>query len=372
MANLRSQPPHDGALTPHAIDADSEKAIKALLREGSSPNTVAAYGAAIRYWSAWYQLRYQRAFSLPIGATVVMQFIVDHVLHSSEGELRHQLPAQLDRQLQDLKVKSRSGPLSLSTVLQRLSVLSKAHQLHGHASPCLQPEVRELVARTRRAYAGRGHIADGKEALTRDLLEKILETCNGNTLRDQRDRALLLFAWATGGRRRSEVVRATMENVTRVADDAYLYKLDVSKTNQSGVRHPDNLKPLLGSAAAALTDWLVASRIQSGALFRRVRRGGIVAEPLSAAAVRDIVRRRCALAGIDGNFSAHSLRSGFVTEAGQQNIPLGETMALTGHTSANTVLRYFRAGNVLRSDAARLFEARPSPGTAGNAPPDEV
>jgi hypothetical protein len=43
-----------------------------------------------------------------------------------------------------------------------------------------------------------------------------------------------------------------------------------------------------------------------------------------------IVKRRAQLAGLEGDFGAHSLRSGFVTEAGRQNIPLGDTMAMTG------------------------------------------
>jgi hypothetical protein len=45
-----------------------------------------------------------------------------------------------------------------------------------------------------------------------------------------------------------------------------------------------------------------------------------------------IVKRRAQLAGLEGDFGAHSLRSGFVTEAGRQNIPLGATMAMTGQS----------------------------------------
>ncbi|MBT2300989.1 hypothetical protein J7E70_10990 [Variovorax paradoxus] len=59
--------------------------------------------------------------------------------------------------------------------------------------------------------------------------------------------------------------------------------------------------------------------------------------------MRDIVKERGALAGVGDNFSAHSLRSGFVTEAGRQNMPLQETMAMTGHRSADVVTGYFRA-----------------------------
>ena len=72
------------------------------------------------------------------------------------------------------------------------------------------------------------------------------------------------------------------------------------------------------------------------------------------------MKYRCALAGIEGDFSAHSIRSGFVTEAGKQNMPLAETMAMTGHQSVATVLGYSRSGASLSSDVARLFEKKPS------------
>jgi len=78
--------------------------------------------------------------------------------------------------------------------------------------------------------------------------------------------------------------------------------------------------------------------------------------PLAAAAVRAIVQERCRQAGIEGDFSAHSLRSGYVTEAGRQNVPLGEAMAMTGHASVATVMGYFRAGAAPQSRAARLLD----------------
>lgn len=68
-----------------------------------------------------------------------------------------------------------------------------------------------------------------------------------------------------------------------------------------------------------------------------------------------IVKRRAALAGLEGDFGAHSLRSGFVTEAGRQNVPLGEAMALTGHRSVQTVMRHFQTGAVQQAKAANLL-----------------
>jgi hypothetical protein len=79
----------------------------------------------------------------------------------------------------------------------------------------------------------------------------------------------------------------------------------------------------VGPAAQALTAWLEASGVNSGAIFRRVRKTKAV-EPLAGQAIWLIVKRRAQLAGVAGDFGAHSLRSGFVTEAGRRNVPLGE------------------------------------------------
>jgi len=75
--------------------------------------------------------------------------------------------------------------------------------------------------------------------------------------------------------------------------------------------------------------------------------------------VRVIVKQRALLAGITGDFSAHSLRSGFMTEAGRQNVPLAEAMALTGHRSIQTALRYFQTGAVQQTRAATLLTGAP-------------
>jgi integrase len=186
----------------------------------------------------------------------------------------------------------------------------------------------------------------------------VLATCD-DTLRGKRDRALLLFAWATGGRRRSEVAAATLENLRRVDAKSYLYTLAHSKTNQAGADRPEDVKPLVGSAAAAMQDWLAVLTergIKDGALFRRIRKGGHLGEALAPAAVRDIVKERCAMAELDAGFSAHSLRAGFVTEAGRQNMPLPETMAMTGHRSVATVMGYFRAESALGSRVSRMLD----------------
>lgn len=353
-----------GTLAPMAADA-----VNALMAEGESENTVRTYQAALRYWAAWYWLRYAQAIELPVPVAAVQQFIVDHVERRTANGLESAMPAGVDQALVQCGVKSKLGPPALSTVQQRLSVLSKIHQLKGLASPMHDSKVRELLAKTRRAYAKRGVAPDKKAALTLEPLQAMLATCD-DSLRGVRDRALLLFGWASGGRRRSEVTAATMENTRKVGPRAYSFTLLHSKTNQTGAARPDSEKPVLDEAADALAAWLCRSGIVSGPIFRRIRRGEKVGEPLAAAAVRDIVRERAALAGLPDDFAAHSLRSGFVTEAARQNISLGETMAMTGHTSPATLVGYFRAAESQRSAAARLFSPTKSSPDVQQATPN--
>ncbi len=346
-----------GSTLPSAgLEPAAQQAVRELLREGESTNTRNSYQSAMRYWAAWHALRFERQMQLPLDVACVLQFIIDHAQRQTGAGLASEMPAHMDRALVEAGYKAREGPLSHNTLVHRMAVLSKAHQVHGLANPCQDGAVRELMSRTRKAYARRGEQPAKKDALTRDLLEQLLQTCD-DSLRGRRDRALLLFAWSSGGRRRSEVAGADMRHLRAVGPQEFIYTLAHSKTNQSGRDVPENHKPVTGRAAQALADWLRAAAIQEGPIFRRIRKGGHVGEPLSPAAVRDIVKQRCALAGVEGDFSAHSLRSGFVTEAGRQNVPLPDTMALTGHSSVNTVLGYFRADSALSNRAARLLDA---------------
>jgi integrase len=246
--------------------------------------------------------------------------------------------------------------MALNTLVHRIAVLSKAHQQRELKNPCHDPKVKELLAMTRRAHAKRGALPRKKDALTRDPLQAILATCD-DSLRGKRDRALLLFAWSSGGRRRSEVAGAQLQFLRGQDDGSYSYELAHSKTNQTGADRPENFKPVAGAAAVAMREWLVAAEIKDGAIFRRIRKGGHLGEPLSPAAVRVIVLARCRLAGVDGDYSAHSLRSGFVSEATRQSVPLAETMAMTGHRSAQSVLGYSRMGTT-NGKAATLVDAR--------------
>lgn len=341
-------------LNPARLGEMAQAAEAALLRQGESENTLRSYRSALRYWAAWFALRYGQPIALPVPDAAVIQFIVDHAQRlDADGRLISELPPALDQALVAQGFKGKPGCPALTTLVHRIAVLSKVHQLENASNPCEQPRVRDLLSKTRRGYAKRGALPRKKPALTREPLEVLLATCD-DSLTGLRDHALLLFAFSSGGRRRSEVAAASMEN-TRREGDGFVFKLQHSKTNQLGTEQAENDKPIAGRAAVALEAWLSAAKIKTGALFRRVRRGDVVGEPLSAAAVRDIVKKRCVLAGVDVAFSAHSLRSGFVTEAGRSGVPLGDTMAMTGHRSTASLVGYFRHDKAA-AKAARLLD----------------
>lgn len=334
--------------------SESLDAVTSFMREGTSKNTVSSYRGAVNYWVTWHRFRYNCELQLPLRNATVVDFITDHLQHATAQGLRHNLPAAVDLLLVQSGAKRKLGPLKLATVRHRIAVISEAHDIKSLPNPCRSPTVHTLLARVRAAYAKRNVQVDRKDALTKEPFERMLDTCD-ESLIGIRDKALLLFAWASGGRRRSEVVGATIENTRRVSE-GFIYMLRQSKTNQHGQDRSDDAKPIVGRAALALEAWLNASGINQGAIFRRVRRGGKLGDPLAPEAVRKIVQTRAKLANLDGNFSAHSLRSGFVTEAGIQGRPIGEIMAMTGHTSVASVAAYHRVGSALTSRTGRLLE----------------
>jgi len=347
-------------LLPDELAARAADAVREILAEAASANTTRSYASALRYWGAWYQGRYGVAIGLPVAEAAVVQFIVDHLTRRAKTGLVWELPAALDAQLVAAKLKQRPGALKLSTVVHRVAVLSKAHQLKQQPNPCEAPAVRHLLARARRAAVKRGERPSKKTAITKRELDALVATCD-DTLEGRRDRALLYFGFASGGRRRSEVAAADLGDLRRMDERAYVYRLEHSKTQQAGptaTSTPD--KPILGVAADALAAWLAASGLTEGPIFRRLWADRI-GPGLSPKAIAAIVQRRAALAGIEGDFGGHSLRSGFVTEGGRQGIALPALMAMTEHRSVVSVIGYFQAGGVTDNPAARLLDDEDAP-----------
>lgn len=175
---------------PEQLAQQAADAVRELLAEAAAANTTRSYATALRYWAGWHLARYGIELALPASEAVVIQFLVDHIQRKSKTGLVSELPIAIDETLVAAGLKAKAGPLKLSTVAQRVAVLSTAHKLKRLANPCELPSVRTLLSRARRAAIKRGERPTKKTAITRAELEAMLATCD-DSLEGLRDRALL-------------------------------------------------------------------------------------------------------------------------------------------------------------------------------------
>lgn len=343
-------------LAPEKLTERVEDAVREIRLVATPNSTWTAYMKALRYISAWSQVRFGDPLSLPVPIERVQLFVLDHFgrperVRAADGHaklvLHPAMPSLVDEALVNAGYKSELGRHRMTTIDQRLAVLAWAHREKNLESPVADAGVRRLLSDCRKLALEAGEGPKSKSAATLDALDLMLATCD-DSLEGLRDRAILLFGWASGGRRRSEIARAEISHFEWFGPNQAVFRMHRSKTGDQGP------KPVKGETAIALRAWMAAANISEGPLFRRLW-GPKVGDALSPHAIGEIVKRRALMAGLPGDFAGHSLRRGFVTEAGMADVPLAETMALTGHRLTKSVIRYSEVGDVLTSKASDLL-----------------
>lgn len=283
-----------------------------------SAHTRAAYTADWHHFSTWCQVNGRR--SLPAEPQTVIAYLAAF-----------------------------GGVLAVSTLTRRLTTIGLAHRAAGHDPPVPShcPDVREVWSGLRRTH---GTARNPKDALWTDQLARLLAAIDtqvdaGHAAADTpagraavllgaRDRALLLLGFAAA-LRRSELVGLDLDDLTDTPHGLRL-RIRGSKTDQErtgtdvGVPFGHRPETCPTTAVVGWRDSLAVALGQSadeltGPLFRPINRHGRLGRPgrpgdpdarLSAPAVRLVVRRRASAAGLDPDrFAAHSLRSGFATQA---------------------------------------------------------
>jgi len=240
--------------------------------------------------------------------------------------------------------------LSIPTIRRHLSALSFAHEtLELSENPVRHAMVRTAIKGAARLY---GAPQRGVEPLLLADLRRIIEA-TGNSTIDIRNKALLGLGFA-GGFRRSELVGLNCEDIAE-KPDGLIIAIRKSKTDQEGKGRLVGIPFGRGRICpATLTlDWLANISAQEGPLFRPVRKGGlIIDQQLSGEAVAKVVKQSVRTLGFDtANYSAHSLRAGFVTSAIQAGAPSQFVRKQTGHASEATMARYVRLGNMFTENA---------------------
>lgn len=227
------------------------------------------------------------------------------------------------------------------------------------ASPALKSAIRLSVRATPRKRKRKS-----AKAVTGDVLSQLLATCRTDSLKDLRDRAILMVAFASGGRRRSEIAGLRKEQLSieapiPVDGGVPLPSLSIhlGRTKTSGGDN-DEVVYLTGRPIEALNAWMAAAKIDKGSIFRAIDRwGNLSPRPLDPKAINDIVKQRALLAGLDPReFSAHGLRSGYLTEAANRGIPLPEAMEQSRHRSVQQASSYYNSATRRSGRAARLMD----------------
>ncbi len=247
-------------------------------------------------------------------------------------------------------IAAHAGKLAVATITRRIATLSKAHQATGMENPCQSALVKATLQGLRRKH---GTAQKQAKALTREDLFAILGAM-GDSMKNTRDRALLLVGFA-GGFRRSEVVGLDVADIEHVRQ-GIIITLRHSKTDQEGAGRKIGIPHgrTRHCPVVAITDWLTRSGITEGAIFRPINRHGqLQPERLSGDAVSEVIRERLAAAGIDPKgYSGHSLRAGFATSAAQAGASTLKIRAQTGHASDAMLSRYIRDGELFVGNAA--------------------
>jgi site-specific recombinase XerD len=302
-----------------AVPDETMAQAREYLRAAKSDNTLRAYRADWKHFSAWCQARGREA--LPASPETVAFYL-------TELARTHKV----------------------ASLTRRISAISQAHQAAGQASPAQEVAVRTLMAGIRRSH--RTSVTTKKPVLVPDLARML--ACLPDNLLGHRDRALLLAGFA-GAFRRSELVALDWEDIDFGVEGLTL-TLRRSKTDQEGqgrkIGIPYARQPGL-CPVAALARWRDLAGGDHGPVFRPLdRHGTVFPARLSDKAVARIVKRAIAATGANPTpYAGHSLRAGLATAAALGGASERSIMLQTGHRSLPILRRYIRDGSLFQENA---------------------
>lgn len=344
-------------------DQDVET-LRHLVNEGMGANTLRALASDLAYLQAWSLAATGRSLLWPAPEALLLKFVAHH-LWDAEKRLtdpEHGMPSDVEQKLRIQGLLRSPGPHAPDTVRRRLatwSTLTKWRGMDGFfGSPALRSAIRLAVRATPRPRKRKS-----AKAVTGDILSRLISTCTTGSLRDVRDSAILMVAFASGGRRRSEIASLRIEQLQpeepiQIDEAPPLLSLSIhlGRTKTSGA-DSDEVVYLSGRPVDALNAWLAAAKIDKGSVFRAIDRWGNVSRrPLDPKAINDILKHRAELAGLDpAEFSAHGLRSGYLTEAANRGISLPEAMEQSRHRSVQQASEYYNSATRRSGRAARLL-----------------
>jgi integrase len=316
------------------------KTLKDAIQNSILPTTAKCYERDLKYFWIWARVAYgAKRAHYPVPLSWLISFVYEHIEGLGENRVAR---------MRVFRKSITGNKITLRTVRRFIAAVSIEHTIRGVTNTCRHPTFHFLIKRLRRR---RGFKKRTFLPITADILVQLLNVC-GNDLRGERDRALLLVAFAGGGRRRSEIGRLRIEHLERT-HNGYIARMPEHKT--FGYTEAPLVFPIFDNAARQLDRWLVKSGVKEGLVFRSIDKHGNVKDCYDIQATHHIVKKLIEKAGLPpALYGTHSLRSGFITQTARDGIPLTEAMAVSGHKTIEAALSYYRIGRILDNPAAHL------------------
>ena len=224
-----------------------------------------------------------------------------------------------------------------SSIKRARIAIGQVHAAVGHPRPDRDPRIRVLERGIGRSIGTR---EVGAPPLCVGELARAVSTLQ-NSVRDVRDRALLLLGFG-GGYRSSDLVTLDVEHV-RIEDGALHVLLPRSKEDQLGrgrtTTIPASTNPAL-CPVRALQHWLALADYRTGPLFRVINGSQIRTRRMHPRAVTRAVQRATLRAGLAKGYSSHSLRAGLATSADARGHSPRAIQQHVGWSDARTMSRY--------------------------------
>ena len=193
---------------------DDVETLKHLARQGMGENTLKALASDLAYLEAWALAATGHPLPWPATEGLLLKFIAHHLWDPAkrETDARHGMPPDVSDALHADGLLRAEGPHASSTVRRRLSSWATLHRWKGLEGP--SPPL-PCAPRCGSPYGPPGGPACARASApsTRDILDRLVATCASDRLVDTRDLAILMVAFASGGRRRSEVARLRFEQL---------------------------------------------------------------------------------------------------------------------------------------------------------------
>lgn len=241
-----------------------------------------------------------------------------------------------------------------STITRAVTGISQIHIAAGYPRP-VNEATHKVLAGIRRSDRKPSKKA---KPITLSLLRLMIQTITPDFI-GIRNKALLALGWS-GALRRSEIVSLQKDDIDLV-DDGLIVTIRGSKTDKESHGYSIGIpwsKEDLICPVQALNKWLSIGQIYEGPIFRSLgarSRNMLIDIPsdksLRPRMVSHIVKQHASFAGLNPHdYSGHSLRSGFITEAAERGISERVIMRHTRHNSVVVMRGYIHDGSLFRDN----------------------